>query len=69
MCDATEYAVGVVQGQRVNKKLNVMQYASKTLDNVQRNYATTEKEIRFCILLYHAAIGFCRDVKKLMRQV
>ena len=26
------------------KKLNVIQYASKTLDNAQRNYATTKKE-------------------------
>ena len=38
------YAVGVVLGQRVDKKLNVIQYARKTLDNAQRNYATTEKE-------------------------
>ena len=44
MCDANDYAVGAVLGQRVDKKLNVIQYASKTLDNAQRNYATTEKE-------------------------
>src|SRR3954464_1547028 len=44
MCGASDYVVGVVLGQRVDKKLNVIQYASKTLDNAQRNYATTEKE-------------------------
>ena len=44
MCDASDYAIGVVLGQRVDKKLNVIHYASKTLDNAQRNYATTEKE-------------------------
>ncbi|KAK1605035.1 hypothetical protein QYE76_028708 [Lolium multiflorum] len=36
---------GVVLGQRVDKKLNVIHYASKTLDASQRNYATTEKEL------------------------
>ena len=44
MCDASDYAVGVVLGQRVEKKLNVIQYTSKTLDTSQRNYGTTEKE-------------------------
>ena len=44
MCVASDYAVGAVLGQRVDKKLNVIQYASKTLDSAQRNYATTEKE-------------------------
>ena len=43
MCDASDYVVGAVLGQRVDKKLNVIHYASKTLDSVQRNYATTEK--------------------------
>src|SRR3954467_12524171 len=33
MCDASDYVVGVVLGQRVDKKLNVIHYASKTLDN------------------------------------
>ena len=44
LCDASDYAVGAVLGQRVDKKLNVIHYASKTLDSAQRNYATTEKE-------------------------
>ena len=43
MCDASDYAVGAVLGQRVDKKLNVIHYASKTLDSAQRNYATTKK--------------------------
>ena len=42
MCDASDYAIGAVLGQRVDNK-NVIQYASKTLDSAQRNYATTEK--------------------------
>jgi len=44
MCDASDHVVGGVLGQRVDKKLNAIHYASKTLDNAQRNYATTEKE-------------------------
>jgi hypothetical protein len=44
MCDASDYLVGVVLEQRVNKKLNVIYYDSNTLDGAQRNYATTEKE-------------------------
>ena len=44
MCDASDYAGGAVLGQRVDKKLNVIHYASKTLDKAQQNYATTEKE-------------------------
>ena len=44
MCDAGDYVVGAVPGQRVDKKLNVIHYARKTLDSAQRNYATTEKE-------------------------
>ena len=43
MCDVSDYAVGAVLGQRVDKKLNVNHYAIKTLNITQRNYATTEK--------------------------
>ena len=44
MCDASDYAISAILGQRVHKKLNVIHYASKTQDSAQRNYATTEKE-------------------------
>jgi hypothetical protein len=44
MCDASDFAIGAFLGQRVDKKLNVIQYASKTLNAAQKNYATTEKE-------------------------
>ena len=36
MCDASDLAVGDVLGQRVDKKLNVIHYASKTLDEIGR---------------------------------
>ena len=42
MCDASDDAVGAILGQIVDKKLNVIQYASKTLDSAQKDYATTE---------------------------
>jgi hypothetical protein len=44
MCDASVYAVRAILGQRVDKKLNIIYYASKTLDGAQRNYATTERK-------------------------
>ena len=45
MCDASDYAIGAVLGQRVNKVPHVISYASKTLNDAQLNYTTTEKEL------------------------
>ncbi|CAM8986894.1 unnamed protein product [Rhodiola kirilowii] len=45
MCDASDYAVGAVLGQRKEKKPMVIHYASRTLDVAQRNYSTTKKEL------------------------
>ena len=44
MCDASDYAIGVVLGQREDRKAFVIYYAGKTLDSAQANYTTTEKE-------------------------
>jgi hypothetical protein len=46
MCDASDFAIGAILGQHVDKKLNVIHSASKTLNAPQKNYATTEKEFR-----------------------
>ena len=45
MCDVSDYAVGVVLGQRKGKIFHVIYYASKVLNDAQVNYATTEKEM------------------------
>ncbi|XP_078166211.1 uncharacterized protein LOC144560859 [Carex rostrata] len=45
MCDASDYAVGAVLGQRTDKRAHAIYYASKVLDEAQANYATTEKEL------------------------
>ncbi|KAL5559991.1 hypothetical protein UlMin_036202 [Ulmus minor] len=45
MCDASDYAIGAVLGQRVNRLPYVIYYASKTLTDAQLNYSTTEKEL------------------------
>jgi hypothetical protein len=45
MCDASDLAVGAILGQRRDRHPFVVYYASKTLDEAQRNYTTTEKEL------------------------
>jgi hypothetical protein len=45
MCDASDYAVGAVLGQRKEGRVHAIYYASKTLNEAQLNYATTEKEL------------------------
>ena len=41
MCDASDYAMGVVLGQRTEKVFKVIYYASKTFNEAQENYSTT----------------------------
>uniref|UniRef100_A0A2N9I0B9 RNA-directed DNA polymerase n=1 Tax=Fagus sylvatica TaxID=28930 RepID=A0A2N9I0B9_FAGSY len=45
MCDASDYAVGAVLGQRKDKKPHVIYYASRTLNSAQMNYTTTKKKL------------------------
>nr|GEZ60805.1 DNA-directed DNA polymerase [Tanacetum cinerariifolium] len=45
MCDASDYAVGVVLGQRIKKHFRPIHYASKTMNQAEAKYTTTEKEM------------------------
>jgi hypothetical protein len=45
MCDASDYAVGAVLGQRKEGRVHVVYYASKTLNEARLNYATPEKKL------------------------
>ncbi|GJZ72930.1 reverse transcriptase domain-containing protein [Tanacetum coccineum] len=45
MCDASDFAVGAVLRQRIDEKFKPIYYASKTLNNAQEYYITTEKKL------------------------
>nr|GEU55258.1 reverse transcriptase domain-containing protein [Tanacetum cinerariifolium] len=45
MCDASDYAVGAVLGQRKTKHFQPIHYASKTMMDAQAHYTMTEKEL------------------------
>ncbi|GJZ99140.1 reverse transcriptase domain-containing protein [Tanacetum coccineum] len=45
MCDASDFAVGAVLGQRKTKHFQPIHYASKTMTDAQAHYTTTEKEL------------------------
>nr|GEZ06557.1 DNA-directed DNA polymerase [Tanacetum cinerariifolium] len=44
MCDVSDFAIGAVLGQRHEKHFKPIHYASKTMNDVESNYTTTEKE-------------------------
>ena len=56
MCDASDLAIEAVLGQREYGKPYVVYYARKTLNEAQRNYTTTEKEL---LALVYALDKFC----------
>ncbi|GJR10742.1 DNA-directed DNA polymerase [Tanacetum coccineum] len=45
MCDASDYVIGAVLGQRIDKHFKLIHYASKTMNEAQENYTTIEKEL------------------------
>nr|GEZ86083.1 hypothetical protein [Tanacetum cinerariifolium] len=45
MCDASDFDVGAVLGQRIEKHFRPIHYASKTMNQAEANYTTTEKEM------------------------
>nr|GEW61426.1 hypothetical protein [Tanacetum cinerariifolium] len=45
MCDASDFAIGAVLGQREEKHFRPIHYASKIMTEEESNYTTTEKEM------------------------
>nr|GFC37670.1 reverse transcriptase domain-containing protein [Tanacetum cinerariifolium] len=45
MCDASDYTVGAVLGHRIEKHFRPIHYASRTMNQTETNYTTTEKEM------------------------
>nr|GEU89597.1 reverse transcriptase domain-containing protein [Tanacetum cinerariifolium] len=52
MCDASDYAIGAVLGQRKSKHFQPINYASKTMNEAQIHYTTTEKEMLVVVYWY-----------------
>ena len=44
-CDVSDYAMGAVLGHKSDKMFRAIYYASKTFNEAQENYSTTEKEM------------------------
>ena len=53
MCDASDYAIGAVLGQKLERIFQVIYYASRTLNDAQLNYATTEKELLAIVFAFN----------------
>jgi len=49
-CDASDFALGVVLGQKKDNKPYVIHYVSQTLNEAQVNYATTTK--KFLVVVF-----------------
>ncbi|XP_070033097.1 uncharacterized protein [Nicotiana tomentosiformis] len=52
MCDASDYVVGAVLGQRKDKVIHPIYYASRTLSGAQLNYMVTEKEMLVVVFAF-----------------
>ncbi|XP_073061937.1 uncharacterized protein [Primulina eburnea] len=52
MCEASDYAVGAVLGQRRENMVRAIYYASRTMDAAQQNYTTTEKEMLVVVFAF-----------------
>jgi RNase H-like domain found in reverse transcriptase len=63
MCDASDYAVGAVLGQRVEKKSHAIYYTSKVLDKAQVNYTTTEKKLLVIVFAINKLCSYLIGLK------
>nr|GEW27358.1 reverse transcriptase domain-containing protein [Tanacetum cinerariifolium] len=59
MCNASDFAVGAILGQRVKKHFWPIHYASKTMTQAETNYTTTENEMLAVLAVVYAFEKFC----------
>ncbi|GKA77943.1 reverse transcriptase domain-containing protein [Tanacetum coccineum] len=52
MCDASDFAVGAVLGQKDGKKFHPIYFASMTLNPAQQKYTITEKELMAVVFAF-----------------
>ncbi|GJS24228.1 reverse transcriptase domain-containing protein [Tanacetum coccineum] len=52
MCDASDFAVGVVLGQKDGKIFHPIYFASKTLNPAQQKYIVTKKELMAVVFVF-----------------
>ncbi|GJV88770.1 reverse transcriptase domain-containing protein [Tanacetum coccineum] len=56
MCDVSDFAIGAVLGQRHEKHFRPIHYASKTMNEAESHYTTTEKEMLAVLFLGEIAL-------------
>nr|GEV40727.1 reverse transcriptase domain-containing protein [Tanacetum cinerariifolium] len=61
MCDASDFAIGAVLGQRHEKHFKPIHYASKMINDSETNYTTTEKEMLAVVLDTKGAENLAAD--------
>ncbi|GJZ88990.1 reverse transcriptase domain-containing protein [Tanacetum coccineum] len=52
MCDASDFAVGAILGQKDGRNFHPIYFASKTLNTAQQNYTITEKELMALVFAF-----------------
>ncbi|GKA03038.1 reverse transcriptase domain-containing protein [Tanacetum coccineum] len=52
MCDASDFAVGAILGQKEGRNFHPIYFASKTLNAAQQNYTITEKELMAVVFAF-----------------
>ncbi|XP_057723488.1 uncharacterized protein LOC130939397 [Arachis stenosperma] len=63
MCDAVDIAIGAVLGQKKDKLHHVIYYASKVLNEAQKNYTITEKEFLAIVYAFDKFRQYLIDLK------
>nr|GEX57448.1 reverse transcriptase domain-containing protein [Tanacetum cinerariifolium] len=66
MCNASDYAIGAVLGQRVEKHFRPIHYANKTINQAETNYTTTEKEMLAVVYAFEKFRSYLRINKSIV---